>query len=118
MNGNYLVFDDEIAPGSSGGPLVDNFGRMVGLSMSTLENESYALNINLVATIVNNWLKTAKLRKKWHYSEDIPFWKMFYKNKYFIATEGAVTIGFIYLLTRNGKEDKKFGKPPMPPSGQ
>lgn len=65
----YLVFDAKIATGSSGGPLVDAKGRMVGISSFIAQvvemDEGYATNMNLVVSIVEGWLQGIKLKTKW-----------------------------------------------------
>jgi len=72
----YLVFDARIASGNSGGPLVDKNGRMIGVS-TFLENrtEGYALHMNLVLPIVEDWLREIKLNKQWKLEKDrFPLW--------------------------------------------
>lgn len=113
VQGNYLVFDAAIAPGSSGGPLVDDAGRMIGVSTYTIAGEGYALNINLVATVVNPWLGGARVKKVWEYKEDMPIWQRAYKDWRFIAGE-ALILGFVasaILRPDNGPQDL-----PEPPS--
>ena len=84
----YLIFDAQIAPGSSGGPLIDQTGRMIGLSTSTVQGEGYALQINLVAPIVNGWLQGLKLKNTWQYEKNKALWQ----DWRFIAG-GAVAVG-------------------------
>lgn len=65
---NYLLFDAKLEVGNSGGPLIDEKGRMIGLSTfktEALEDEGYALNMKLVASVVEGWLQRLLLRKKW-----------------------------------------------------
>lgn len=70
----YLVFDAAISTGSSGGPLVDARGRMIGLSTFIAQqegvDEGYATNMNLVISIVEGWLQRIKLKKKWQFEKD------------------------------------------------
>ena len=65
---NYLLFDAKLEVGNSGGPLIDEKGRMIGLSTfktEALEDEGYALNMKLVASVVEGWLQRLLLKKKW-----------------------------------------------------
>ena len=65
---NYLLFDVKLEAGNSGGPLIDEKGRMIGLSTfktEALEDEGYALNMKLVASVVEGWLQRLLLKKKW-----------------------------------------------------
>jgi len=65
---NYLLFDAKLEVGNSGGPLIDEKGRMIGLSTfktEALEEEGYALNMKLVAPVVEGWLQRLLLKKKW-----------------------------------------------------
>jgi S1-C subfamily serine protease len=117
--GNFIIFNAKIAPGSSGGPLVDKYGRMIGVSMYTLEEEGYAFKTDLVEPIVDSWFKDVEIiKKRWRYSKYCTFWNRFtYKrNKYY--TIGAVGIigGVIFFILRDGKNDKTFGEPPPPPN--
>lgn len=63
--GGFLVFDANIAPGSSGGPLIDKFGRMVGMSRFTFEDEGYAVPLDSLSKHVDDWLKKIILNKRW-----------------------------------------------------
>ncbi|HEX9654650.1 MAG TPA: trypsin-like peptidase domain-containing protein, partial [bacterium] len=115
VQGNYLVFDAAVAPGSSGGPLIDDSGRMVGVSTYTIANEGYALNINLVSTIVNRWLSGVRVKKVWDYKEDVSIWQRTYKDWRFIAGE-ALILGFVAsALLRPGSRPEDLPEPPNLP---
>jgi S1-C subfamily serine protease len=115
VQGNYLVFDAAIAPGSSGGPLVDDAGRMVGVSTYTIAGEGYALSINLVSTVVNPWLGGARVKKVWEYKEDMPIWQRAYKDWRFIAGE-ALILGFVTsAILRPDSGPKDLPEPPSLP---
>ncbi|MFQ5825080.1 MAG: serine protease [bacterium] len=113
LEGNYLIFNAEIAPGSSGGPLIDKYGRMIGLSTFTEENEGYAIHMNLVSSVVNGWLDKIKLKKKWKHKRYTKFYqdpKVFVPGLSLIAAIIATPI-----VKGNGKGALIFGKPPLPP---
>ena len=115
VQGNYLVFDAAIAPGSSGGPLIDDSGRMIGVSTYTIANEGYGLNINLVSTVINRWLSGVRVDKAWEYKEDFPLWQRFYKDWRFVAGE-ALLLGFaaaMLLQPDSGPQD--LPEPPALP---
>ena len=93
----YLVFDARIAPGNSGGPLIDKNGRMIGVS-TFVENKSdgYALHINLVSPIVEDWLREIKLGKQWKFEKDgFPLWPVI---------GGGVALGVGSVLLFSGGE--------------
>ena len=117
--GNYFVFDARIAGGNSGGPLVDDEGDMVGLTTFKRDSfEGYALNINLVATVVNNWLEDRPLKQFWQKVDEGSF-----LTKPYVYIPGGLLIGGgIFFLVSQGKETTgdaqtptPFGPPPDPP---
>lgn len=115
--GNYYVFDAGISGGYSGGPLVDDKGRMVGMTVFKTENaEGYAIKINLVATVVNNWLQDKSLRKAfWQKEGDGSIF-----TKPYVYIPGGLLIGGGVLLFVNSGNDQTatpFGLPPNPPPG-
>lgn len=110
----YIVFDAKIDKGCSGGPLIDKKGRMIGLSTfiqkGEEENESYATNIDLIASIVDKWLNYIKLNKRWQLKEDRPI----YKNPIFISGGLLAATGTAIIASGIlAKEDE--GKFPLPP---
>lgn len=111
---NYLVFDAKIAPGSSGGPLVDKHGRMIGLSVLTYDEEGFALSMNTVLDIVDRWLAELRPKDIWQRQQYTSFWQKLYKQPIYVGTEilGAGT-GVYLLFFRPG--EKIFGEPPGPP---
>ena len=109
MQGNYLVFDATISPGSSGGPVVDKLGRMIGLSTYVEGAEGYAIGMNLVSSVVNNWLQNTKLTKLWQRETDRTLLTRTYSDWRFIAGEAALVGLAITLLN---PENGPTGTPP------
>lgn len=120
---NYLVFDAHIAPGNSGGPVIDKHGRMIGVSTSIRneENEGYAIMMDLVVPIVEKWLKDEriqknyKLDKKWKRQKYTTFWERLYKDPMFIVPEAIILIGVLYEIFKPREE--MFPQPPGRPTG-
>jgi len=75
MRRNFLVFDAAIAPGNSGGPVIDKKGRMVGMSTYLEGDEGFAISMNLVSSVVNGWLQNLKLKKAWRHEKDKSLWQ-------------------------------------------
>ena len=118
IEGGFLVFDAEIAPGSSGGPLIDEHGRMIGLSLlrseqeGALRGEGYARPMNTVLSVVEPWLKNMKLEKIWQRQRWVSWRQRLYKDTFFIIPEVGATAGAVYFLI---VKPNPFGKPPPPP---
>jgi S1-C subfamily serine protease len=122
LEAKYLVFDAKIAPGNSGGPLIDQHGRMIGMN-TFIEggNDGYAVNVNLVTSVVDNWLKNVKLKERWEEQKYATALEGAIKSWRFYAGAGAVLAGggaLAYFLTKDGTVDEgQFPQPPdRPPS--
>ncbi|UCE08101.1 MAG: hypothetical protein JSW07_08775, partial [bacterium] len=111
----YLVFDAKIDQGSSGGPLIDKKGRMIGLSTFIVQgeeaNEGYATHIDIIASIVDKWLNDVRLTKKWQLKEDKPI----YKKPIFIIGGTLVTTSAILVASGIFSKEKAEGEFPLPP---
>ncbi len=109
VEGGFLISDAKIAPGSSGGPLIDKFGRMVGLSRSTFEEEGYAVPADTVIAVIDNWLlkiqQTLPLMTVWQYQRFGNFGQRMIKDWRFVATEVSIAGVAGYFIFR----------PPIPP---
>ena len=112
--GGFLVFDATIAPGSSGGPLIDKHGRMVGLSRLTFEDEGYAVPFDSLSTVVDGWLKNILLKRLWRYQKYGNFGQKMINDWRFVAGEialaGAIGVG-IGIVAQPGP----LPLPPPPP---
>ena len=123
LEAKYLIFDAKIAPGSSGGPLIDGHGRMIGVStLISGENEGYAVNMNLVLAVVENWLKVVKLKEKWEYQKYATGFEKTIKSWPFLTGTGIVLAGGGVLASGVLKKDSvtpldEFPKPAGRPSG-
>jgi S1-C subfamily serine protease len=87
IEGGFLIFDAVIAPGSSGGPLVDKYGRMVGISRFIYEGEGYAVPVDTVLNTVSTWLDSLNLKKQWKRQQFANLGEHLFKDKRFIAGE-------------------------------
>lgn len=114
-----LVFDAKIVPGNSGGPLIDKHGRMIGLSVKTVEGEGYARPLSLVLSIVDGWLSNMKLQTRWQRQKYVSIWQRMYRDPVVLASEVGVLGGGGYFLLRPPPTDEPiFPAAPGPPSGQ
>lgn len=114
-----LVFDAKIVPGNSGGPLIDKHGRMIGLSVKTVEGKGYARPMSLVLSIVDGWLSNMKLQTRWERQKYVSIWQRMYRDPVVLASEVGVLGGGGYFLLRPPPTDEPiFPAAPGPPSGQ
>ena len=115
--GNFFVFDARIAPGNSGGPVVNTKGLMVGMTLAQEEEtEGYAIKMNLLETVVNNWLKEKSLKLFWQKKEGWPWWK--YALYVGVPAIPAGYFGAKWLFPDDKgtiQEEPIFGAPPGPP---
>lgn len=111
--GNYYVFDAGVKGGNSGGPLVDDNGNMVGMTTYVAgdENEGYAIKVNLISTVVNNWLADTNLKQYWKKVEE----GSFFTNPYVLGVTGAAIGVGIYLLLQKPDEETFISDPPGRP---
>ncbi len=105
VQGNYLVIDAAIAPGNSGGPVVDKAGRMIAMATYVESKEGYALGMALVSSVVNAWLQNLKLKKAWRLEKDRALWQ-----DWRVLAGGAVAVGATTALVLasgqpKGRED-------------
>jgi S1-C subfamily serine protease len=119
---NYLIFEDEknqIMGGSSGGPIINSSGEMIGITTRKYQGRgiAYALNMSAVSPIVNNWLEDFEpLQIKWRNSEALTFWQRFYKDPLFVGVEAAVIGASFFLILQNKETTAKDlpGPPSLP----
>ncbi len=142
--GKLVFHDAKIRIGSSGGPLLDEYGRMIGINLklrkrkvvpiqyfrpniktkkdTTLEiGSSVTMNSASVLSILNGWFKEDFFKEKWEIREYATFWHRFCEDPWFIGGEIAIVGGIIYCILECGPDpngDKEFGKPPDPPTGE
>jgi len=99
VEGGYLVFDAQIAKGSSGGPLIDKFGRMVGMSRSIFEEEEgYAVPFDSLSTVIDGWLQKIRLKNVWQRQKYGNFGERLRKDVRFIAGEMTIAGGIAWLI--------------------
>lgn len=121
LESKYLVFDAKIAPGNSGGPLIDKYGRMIGVSTFIEgQTEGYAVNMSLIVSVVDTWLKGIKLKEKWEYQKhgtglaktvnSWPFWT----GTGIVLTGGGVLASGILTKNKTPPDEfpQPFGRPP------
>ena len=111
----YLVFDARIDKGSSGGPLIDKKGRMVGVSTFLMQSEGdiegYAIPINTIENQIDLWLKEWNLKKKWRKH------RMIYEKPVFIGGAIIIAGGLLSsIISEKGIQEGQFPVPPGRPS--
>ncbi len=115
-SGSRLAFNAPVKTGNSGGPLIDNSGRMIGMvTDAEVGGGGYAsaLHMNLILSIVEVWLKKIKLQERWQLEKNPSIIKRMYTDWRFIAGETLLAAGGIYLLMQ---KDPGFPLPPDRPS--
>jgi S1-C subfamily serine protease len=97
VEGGYFIFDANIAPGSSGGPLIDKYGRMVGMSRSTFEGEGYAVPLDSISTVVDVWLKNITPKRSWQRRKYGNFGQKMIRDWRFVLAELSLvgTLGYL-----------------------
>jgi serine protease Do len=65
---NWIQMDTPIAPGNSGGPLVDMRGKVVGINTRGIQGQAlnFAIPINTAKTVISEILRTATADHKGH----------------------------------------------------
>ena len=115
----YLVFDAEIRPGNSGGPLIDDAGRMIGMAVFKKDihaGEGYALPMNVVLSKVEPWLQKLALPEVWQRQKYESFWKQTYQDPKILAPGLAfLGVGGYLLFKPPPQGEAIFGSPPGPP---
>jgi len=81
--------------------------------------DGYAVNVNLVTSVVDNWLKNIKLKERWEEQKYATALEGAVKSWRFYAGAGAVLAGggaLTYFLTKDSSPDEgQFPKPPDRP---
>jgi len=137
--GKYIIHSAELAVGSSGGPLLDTCGRMLGMNVQLIQrpvssdapNEpkeavedslevgsGVTLASGSILAIIDGWFSQIPLNEKWEVKKYCSFWEKARKDPKFIATEVGLIGGIVYLVARKREVEIFFGEPPGPPSGQ
>ena len=142
--GKYILHDAKLDVGSSGGPLLDPCGRMLGMnvelhekpsSTEELDEESKAvldtvqagdsatLASGSILPILENWLSEVPLKEKWKVKRYCSFLEKMYKHPVYITVEAiGVGIGIVgwsndwWRRNGNGNGLPVFGEPPGPPN--
>jgi S1-C subfamily serine protease len=112
--GSHFVFNAQIAPGNSGGPLIDQHGRMIGIVTSVEEGKrAFAIRMDLALSIADTWLNSIKLKERWERQKYASAFERTYKDWRFITGEAALIGGVIvYALI---SKDEGFPLPPPRP---
>jgi len=116
---NLIVFNAIIEPGNSGGPLVDTAGRMVGMAIffeeTKKEKEGYAVPMNLIVAIVQDWFRGLQLKKELEYQKYTSFFKSPWPYIGGLALIGGSVSGYYFGFIAN--KDEGFPNPPGRPNG-
>ncbi len=116
----YLVFDAAIEEGNSGGPLVDDAGRMIGMCVfyeGITKAKGYAVSMDFILSVTDDWLKKIRVEEIWQRQKYVSVWQRMYRDPKILAPGLAMMGGGGYLLFKPPpKEETLFGDPPPPPS--
>lgn len=111
----YLITNAEIIGGNSGGPLIDKYGRMIGIVTQKINNEGQALKMNIILEIVPNWLDELKsygiLQQQWQRQKYAKFIHRLWQDPKFITCELLGLSALSYTIFRPVEPDL-----PGPPS--
>lgn len=115
----YFAFDARLDNGNSGGPLVDNYGRMIGMAIKKGKQQGYALQMNLILSVVEGWFNTLEkrrlLNKKWKRQKYGSFSHRFYKDPKFLIPQVLLAGGLGFYFLRPSEPD--LPGPPGFPDG-
>jgi S1-C subfamily serine protease len=130
IHGKYVTHDARLARGSSGGPLLDGCGRMLGLNVhvvevpeeddlgltqDTVEGSSVALGAATIISSLEGWLGEMDFREHWRVKKYCSFWHRLYQDRLFNAAEVVIAGAVAYLFWPDDDGVKEFGEPPPPP---
>ncbi len=137
IHGKYIVHDARLKRGSSGGPLLDDCSRLLGMNVHIIEvpeddsgqstdipeGTSIALAASSIASLLDGWFADTRFEEKWSYKKYCSFWERLYKQPVILVGEAILAAGGIYLLVTsgddgNGPVEATFGEPPDPPNGR
>lgn len=129
VRGNYVFHDARLERGSSGGPLLDGCGRLLGLNVQLRVGEDdtpaaqdedpgtgIALAATSIASVLDGWLADTRLSKKWSFQKYCSWKQRLYKQPLVLVGEVGAVVGLIFLL-KPPPPDDVFGAPPDPPAG-
>lgn len=118
---NYFYSEVVVEKGFSGGPIVDKFGRMIGMIQGILpdSNKTYALELDIVLATIEPWLNHLNLDETWKYQKYGNFFEKMYKNPFYIIVESTLSIAagygiYIWLNPKKTEEPDLPGAPPLP----
>jgi hypothetical protein len=131
ITGQYLISDVPVQSGSSGGPLLDDKGRTLGLipffneelrkTVTKKEQETWAYSSELIIPTLEAWLGKTKFAKKWKVEKHQGFfikalthWKW---DLHTIAKAGT-TAGAGYLIYWWRTHEHDLPGPPAPPASK
>ena len=137
IHGKHLIHDARLQRGSSGGPLLDHCGRMLGMNVRVLVDDGdapqvgeellsgagVALSTNSIVAVLDGWFSDTRFREKWKFKKYCSFWERLYKQPVVLVVEAALIAGGVYAFVSGGgedptpTEDPEFGNPPGPPDG-
>jgi len=123
--------------GSSGGPLLDGCGRMLGMNVKVLIKQTYevtgedgnttlrdtlaagesiTLSSGSIISVMEGLFDNVKFKKKWKTKKYCSFGERMYKDPVFLVLEAAIIGGIVYAIFKpEPEEDQAFGAPPGPP---
>jgi hypothetical protein len=137
--GDYIRHTAELNIGSSGGPLLDDCGRMLGMNVQIVtpqkvEEEgskgigvlqdtlletgtSITLSSGTILSVMSGLFSETSFEEKWEYKKYCSFWEKLYKNPFYWIGEAAVIGTVIYLIIPKSEPppEPTFGSPPNPP---
>jgi S1-C subfamily serine protease len=135
IHGKYVVHDARLQRGSSGGPLLDDCSRLLGMNVQLIQTQdadsvpetdiagtSVATGVTAIASVLDGWFADTRFKDKWKFQKYCSFWQRLYKQPAMWVVEVVAIVGGVYLFWPsddvNPDPDPEFGEPPGPPSGQ
>lgn len=132
--GKYIRHSAELQVGSSGGPLLDACGRMLGMNVQVIvppepqtEDELPAVQDSLevgssvtlaaksVLSVIEGWFSAIEHKEKWKLKKYCSFRSRLIQDPKLVALwVGGLVGGITLWVTRNGNGAATFGGPPGP----